>query len=207
MTSSRTDYFESLPQLITDRLVMRRITMDDAWSVFDYVSDPEVVRFSIGEPHQSLEDSERYIASICDAYDQNTAGLWAITRKDNACFMGTCGYELWYQDYHRAEIGYSLSRDNWGKGYATEALRAMVYFGLQVMGLNRIEALTHPDNIPSARVLQKAGFFREGLLRENIYSRGQYFDTEIYSILQRDFVRNVDFYACEVVWPAADLKP
>lgn len=179
--------FENFATLETDRLLLRKMRMSDAQDIFEYASNPTVVKYSIGDPHASLEESERYVSSVLEAYDNNIAGLWSITIKGAEKVVGTCGYEMWYSEHYRAEVGYSLAEELWGKGYMTEALNAMVYFSFTEMDLNRVDAICHVENEASLRVLEKAGFEREGLLRQHTFSRDEFFNVYMYSILRFEF--------------------
>ncbi len=180
--------FNDLETLYTDRLILRKMTHEDAEDIFRYLSDPEVIRYSIGEPHKDLDNSIAYIDSVLTAYENNYAGLWCIVPKDTNRVIGTCGIEIWFKEHQRAEIGYSLSQDNWGNGYMTEALHAIVQFGFEKMDLNRIEAFCHVDNAPSLRVLEKIGLRQEGMLRQHTFSRDQFFDVFVYGILREEYV-------------------
>src|SRR5437867_825399 len=129
-----TEYlFAQLPTLETDRLLLRKITMDDAHDVFAYSSDPEVPKYMPWEPHQSLQDTIDYLKSVMDRNQQNAHGPWGIVHKGDAKLIGTCAYHSWDRNDNRAEIGYVLSRSYWGHGYMPEAVRAIVDFGFRDM--------------------------------------------------------------------------
>ena len=118
---------EDLPVLETDRLVLRRMTLNDAEAVFAYASDPEVTRYVLWETHHS------------------------ILYKGDHRFVGTCGIVSWEPDHARAEIGYTLSRDYWGRGLASEAVRAMISFWFGRIALNRLEARCIADKTASCK--------------------------------------------------------
>lgn len=88
--------------------------------------------------------------------------------------------------HHRAEVGFELSKDYWGKGIASEALEAVVKFGYHHYQLERIEALIEPANLPSQKLVEKQGFTREGLLRHYEYTCGKFDDLYMYSIIKGD---------------------
>jgi len=154
------DVLKNLPTLETDRLILRKIILGDAEAVFDYTSDPEVTRYVIWDTHRTIEDSETFLRSVAERYE-------------NA----------------RAEMGYVLSRQYWGQGLMPEAVRAMIAFGFEKMGLNRLEAHCITENTASARVMEKAGMLYEGTLRQREFIKGAYRDTKIYSILKSEFSR------------------
>ena len=102
--------------------------------------------------------------------------------------IGTIGF-MWINCEHRsAEVGYSLSRDCWNQGYATEALRAVLRFGFNTLRLNRIEAQHELDNPASGRVMEKCGMRCEGTLRQRVFNKGRFSDVRLYAILRGDGV-------------------
>ncbi|MGB3205642.1 MAG: GNAT family N-acetyltransferase [Crinalium sp.] len=174
-----------LPDLKTQRLVLRKIKLSDAEDMFEYASDPVVAKYTTWTAHQSIEHSKRFVNKILEFYNTHQLTVWGIV-DTNGKFIGTCGFgELQLIDA-RAELGYALSRKYWGKGYMTEAVTAVINFGFSNMPLNRIEARCEPENIASLRVLEKVGMKYEGLLRQHIYSKGTYHDLKIYSILKQE---------------------
>ena len=82
---------------------------------------------------------------------------------------------------HHAELGFAVSRDRWGQGYATEAARAILDFGFADLGLRRIYATCRPENVGSSRVLEKIGMSREGRLRDHVLIRGDWRDSLLYA--------------------------
>ena len=96
---------------------------------------------------------------------------------------------MWVQtDNRSAEVGYSLSRAYWNQGLMSDALSAVVEFGFEKLGLNRIEAQHECDNPASGRGMQHAGMRHEGTLRQRIYNKGRYVDVDLYAIIRSDFV-------------------
>jgi ribosomal-protein-alanine N-acetyltransferase len=179
--------FGEFPTLETDRLLLRRITLDDAQAVFAYASDPLVPVYMPWEQHQSIAETYEYLAHVLDRYRQGWPGPWGIVHKGDGRLIGTCAYGSWEREHRRAEIGYVLHRSYWGQGYMTEAVRAIVGFGFTSMGLNRIEARCEVANVGSARVMEKVGMTFEGVLREQVYEKGRYRDMKIYAILRREW--------------------
>jgi RimJ/RimL family protein N-acetyltransferase len=101
--------------------------------------------------------------------------------------VGNCLLFHFHHGSRRAEVGYELGQDHWHKGYMQEALTALLDYGFATLGLNRVEADIHPDNLASARTLERQGFVREGLLRERWIVEGTVSDTLIYGLLARDW--------------------
>jgi ribosomal-protein-alanine N-acetyltransferase len=182
--------FADLPELETERLLLRRMRLDDAEAVFAYASDPEVTRYVLWETHRSIEDSESFLRSATEGYERGDFGGWGVVLKDDGAFVGTCGVDAGYAPEHaRAELGYVLSREHRGKGLMPEAVRAVIAFGFEKLSLNRVQARCIAENVASARVMEKAGMTYEGTLRESEFIKGAYRDIKLYSILRREYRR------------------
>jgi [ribosomal protein S5]-alanine N-acetyltransferase len=182
--------FMDLPEIETERLLLRRMRLDDAEAMFAYASDPEVTRYVPWDTHRSIEDSESFLTFAIEGYERGDFGGWGVVLKDSGVFIGTCGLDAGYAPEHaRAELGYVLSREHWGKGLMPEAVRAVIRFGFGRIGLNRIEARCIAENTASARVMEKAGMTYEGTLREREFIKGAYRDMKLYSILGREYRR------------------
>lgn len=177
----------NLPTLETDRLILRRMTPSDAEAVFAYASDPEVTRYVVWDTHRSIQDSRAFLELAVQKYKSGGEPDWGIVYKGDHRFVGTCGFVGWDVDHARAEIGYVLSRKYWGRGLMPEALRAMIAFGFERMGLNRIEARCIAENTASARVMEKVGMTYEGTLRQRELIKGAYRDMKLYAILRSEY--------------------
>ena len=175
------------PALETERLLLRRLTSDDADFIFQHFSDPQVTQYLLDEPpltdyEQALEIIEFYAQPAGKSYNR-----WGIVRRADDQLIGSCGYHKWERRCFRAELGYDLSPAYWGQGYMAEALTAVISHGFTGMALNRIDALVYPDNIRSVRLLQKLGFQIEGTLRDYFYLAGQFYDHHLLALLRRDW--------------------
>jgi ribosomal-protein-alanine N-acetyltransferase len=180
--------FRDLPELETERLLLRKMRLDDAEAMFAYASDPEVTRYVLFETHRSVEDSESFLRLALEGYERGDFGGWGVVLKDSGAFVGTCGMDAGYAPEHaRAELGYVLSREHWGRGLMPEAVRAVIRFGFKRMSLNRVQARCIAENAASARVMEKAGMTYEGTLRESEFIKGAYRDMKLYSILRREY--------------------
>jgi RimJ/RimL family protein N-acetyltransferase len=147
----------------TDRLLLRRPQPSDAPAVFArYASDPDVTRFVGWPTHQSIAETEAFLGYSGSEWQRWPAGPYLILSRHDGLLLGGTG--LGFETPYRASTGYVLAKDAWGKGYATEALQAMVALAPSV-GVQRLYALCHPQHQASWRVLEKCGFAREGTLR------------------------------------------
>lgn len=180
------DISSDLPELETERLILRKLTFDDASDVFDYARDPEVARYLPWEAHKSIDNTIAYLNSVL-AEDAGTQLTWAVVFKPQGRVVGTAGYNWWQPEHRRAELGYALARRLWGKGIMTEAVKEIINFGFTKMELNRIQALCRDENPASARVMEHCGMQYEGLLRGYYWDKGAARDFRIYSILREEW--------------------
>jgi len=155
------------PEIVeTPRLVLRRPGKGDADAIFTrYSSDPDVTRY-VGWPrHRAVADTRAFL-EYCDAeWIRWPAGPYLIVAREGGSLLGGTG--LAFETSQRAMTGYVLAKDVWGRGYATEALSAMVGVAKNT-GLRRLYALCHHEHRASARVLEKCDFAREGVLRAHV---------------------------------------
>jgi ribosomal-protein-alanine N-acetyltransferase len=150
-------------RLVTDRLVLRRPEPRDTGAIFArYASDLEVTRFMSFPAHKSVDDARAFVASSDAEWARWPAGPFLIESRADGALLGGTG--LSFETPTRAMTGYLLARDAWGLGYATEALGAIVVLAAE-LGVRRLFAVCHTEHRASARVLEKCGFEREGVLR------------------------------------------
>ncbi len=143
------------------RVLLRAPRASDAgWVFSDYAQDPEVTRYLSWRPHTSLHQTEAYLAEIVTDWGQRRSP-WVLERRSDGRPLGMLRAT---QTGPQAELGYVLAREHWGQGYVSEVVAALKERGL-ASGLQRITALVDVENSSSARVLEKAGFVREGTLR------------------------------------------
>ena len=181
------EVLKDLPTLETERLILRKMVLNDAEAVFAYASNSEVSRYTLWETHRSIEDSRAFLEFATQKYENGGEPDWGIVYRGNGCLVGACGLVNWEAEHARAEVGFVLSREYWGRGLMSEAVRAILRFGFERMNLNRIEARCIAENAASARVMEKAGMFYEGTLRQREYIKGAYRDIKLYAILKKGF--------------------
>ncbi|WP_227793570.1 GNAT family N-acetyltransferase [Paenibacillus guangzhouensis] len=180
------ELFRHLPRIETDHLVLRKMRRSDARDLFAYASNPEVTRYTMWNTHRTLRDSELFLDAIEQRYRDGQVTNWGIEHKSSGKFIGTCGFVYWAPEHQRAEIGYALSADFWNQGLMSEAANAVLQFGFQKMDLNRLEARCNLANTGSERVMQKLGMTYEGVIREQLFIRGQFESVKLYSILRHE---------------------
>ena len=179
-------YFSALPVLETPRLILRPLTRKDAKDIFSFASDPEVARYVLWEPHRSIAETKAYIRYMLDLYRRGLPASWAVTLRESGRVIGTMGF-MWFSEANSsAEVGYSLSRSEWNRGFATEALRAVIDSAFASLSLNRLEAQHDTRNPASGRVMEKCGMYKEGVLRQRIRNKGELVDVALYAVLRSD---------------------
>lgn len=119
--------------------------------------------------------------------EDGTGARVAAERTSDQSFVGWCTFNSWNPDFRSASLGYCLNQSAWGRGYATEAARALLQWAFVTLGLNRVQSETDTRNVASARVLEKLGFEREGTLREDCIVNGEVSDTWVHGLLRRDW--------------------
>jgi RimJ/RimL family protein N-acetyltransferase len=151
----------------TERLVLRAPRMNDVQAIFDrYSSDPEVTRYLAWPRHSSLTETRGFVKFSNEQWARwNTGPMVAISR-DDGTLLGGSG--LLMTGPHEATTGYVLARDAWGKGYATECLRAMLDAAVRA-GLQRVTAECHAAHAASRHVLDKCGFVQEPTKRQIVF--------------------------------------
>jgi ribosomal-protein-alanine N-acetyltransferase len=142
---------EKLPIIETERLRLRHLEEADTDSLFEIFSDREALRFWGFAPFKERADAEKLLADIHDHFRQKTLFQWGIAFKADDKIIGTTTLFRYDEQSRRAEIGYILNRQFWGKGYINEALRALVSFAFEKLNLHRIEADIEPRNAASIK--------------------------------------------------------
>ncbi len=181
--------FSALPEIQTQRLLLRRLRMDDARDMYAYSSDPRVSRHVLWETHATIRDTRAVLRGALRQYRAGDPASYAIVARETGRMIGTIGF-MWVNYEHKsAEVGYSLAFDCWNKGYATEALIAVLDYAFRTLRLNRVEAQHDVENPASGRVMEKAGMQREGVLRQRVLNKGRFMDVVLYAALKNDWKR------------------
>ncbi|MGL2966075.1 GNAT family N-acetyltransferase [Flavobacterium sp. XGLA_31] len=179
--------FHPFQNLETKRLLLRRIDENDVDEILALRGNSETMKYIPRPLAKTKEDALQHIAMINEKIEDNTGINWGITIKGNLKIIGIIGHYRIQPENHRAEIGYMSLPETYGKGYITEAIKAVVKYGFEQMNLHSVEAVIDPDNIASEKVLLKNGFVKEAHILENELWDGKFWDTVIYSLLRRNF--------------------
>jgi RimJ/RimL family protein N-acetyltransferase len=172
----------------TPNLILRAFNEADWEAVHAYGGDPQVCEFMEWGPNSVGESKDFVRRSIRLAKQHPRCGFeYAIDSKADGKLIGSIGLYLHEPRRQQALMGYTLARDYWGKGFGTDAARAMLNFGFKELKLHRISAMCDVRNIGSFRVMEKAGMRREGLFLKEKFVKGQWRDTLVYSILSYEW--------------------
>ena len=177
--------FLPFPEIRTSRLLLRRMTADDAKAIYFLRSNEEVMKYIGRDLLTGVQDAEVLIAGMNEAVDGQNGITWGITLiAQPATVIGHIGFWRLMKEHYRAEVGYLLHPGYWKQGVMKEALLPVIHFGFEKMNLHSIQANIDPDNTPSAKLLTSTGFLQEAHFREDFYFNGRFRDTAIYSLLK-----------------------
>ncbi len=126
-------FFVDLPEIQTERLLLRKVTPGDAEDMLAYISDPEVARHTTWEPYDSIEQVRDHLRSVISNYERGEPANWGVTLRESGRLIGMCGFMAgsWEPEYARASLGYAIAREYWDRGLTTEAVRAAIAFGFR----------------------------------------------------------------------------
>jgi ribosomal-protein-alanine N-acetyltransferase len=178
---------DPFPVLVSQRLILRQVMVEDVNEIFFLRSDKEVLKFLDRPPAKSVEEAKQFIDKL-KVLEANQEGItWAIALKEDVKLVGTISYWNIFKEHYRAEIGYVLHPGFQGKGIMQEAISAVLEYGFTTMNIHSVEANVNPYNHASIKLLERNQFKREGYFKENYYFNGQFLDSAIYSLLVSDY--------------------
>lgn len=179
--------FVPFPHLETQRLCLRPLRPSDWEAVVALRGNPESMCFI---PRPMITDKASaltMIEMIQQKIDEGTGINWVITEKEADEMLGIIGHYRIKPEHFRSEIGYMLLPKAQGKGYAKEAVQAMLIYGFEQLDLHSVEAVIDPENEASIKLIEKLGFVKEAHFIENEYFNGRFWDALVYSLLKRNF--------------------
>ena len=174
MNESQLSIFTKIPTLVTDRLIMRKMLISDYSDMFDYASRPITTK---------------YLSYLQGQYREENFYDFALVEKDSGKMIGTCGFTKFDLDNNSAEVGYVISPDFWGHGFAAEALRRLMRFGFSELMLHRLTARIMDGNVRSMRVAEKCGMRHEATHYDAMLIKGRYCTIHEYAILAEEWDR------------------
>lgn len=175
-------------ELLTPRLRLRPLADADAQALLRIHAEPRVMRFSNSPCWTGLEQAQGLIEASRRWLAAGSALCLAIEPADGTEVIGTCTLYDLDRGSRRAELGFVLGLQAWGRGCMAEALGAFLRHAFGDLDLNRVEADTDPRNASAVKTLERQGFVREGLLRERWITEGQVSDAAMYGLLRRDWL-------------------
>ena len=178
--------FSAIPELHTERLLLRKMAVGDCYDMYEYASSAAVTRYLTWSPHPDLDYTKEYLQYIGNHYKLGDFYDWAVILKEENKMIGTCGFTRFHMHHNAAEIGYVINPAYRGRGIADEAVLAVMKFGFERLGLNRIEAKYIMGNEASRRVMEKVGMTFEGVRRGEMLIKGEYRDIGVCSILRSE---------------------
>ena len=169
--------------LDTPRVRLRPLGNADTPALFTIYKDPESMRYWSHPAMTDIAEAEALLKDIASPAGPQTLFEWGIARREDDLVIGTCTLHRIDRQHRRAELGYILRRDLWGRGLASEALTALLNHAFGALGLHRLEADIDPRNAASIRSVERLGFKLEGQLRERYFLAGEIQDSLIYGLL------------------------
>ncbi|MFT5858552.1 MAG: ribosomal-protein-alanine N-acetyltransferase [Flavobacteriaceae bacterium] len=175
--------FKQFPVLESDRLLFREFELGDAKNILAIRSNMDVMAYMDTTIIRTIVAAEGFVNGSGLAHTNKTGICWAIIDKTTNQFIGDFSYHKLDRKNHRGEIGYTLKPECWGKGYMRETMETLFKFGFEELNIHSIEANINPKNGNSRNILLKMGFLKEAYFKESYFFKGQYLDSEIYSLL------------------------
>ena len=174
-------------EILSGRIKLIQSERKHASALFTFWSDPEVSRYMNIESFASIEEAITMIDFLNKLAEKKQANRYTIMTGVKDEIIGSCGFNYIDYDNEKAEVGYDLGKAYWGRGFASEVVTILLRYGFLELQLNRIEAKVAPENERSIRLLERLGFFYEGLLRQSEKTKDGFMDVKLYSMLKRDF--------------------
>jgi ribosomal-protein-alanine N-acetyltransferase len=175
--------FDFIPSFLTSNLALRQLLPGNFEQLLLH-SDEDQVRLFLGANSDELwmEQMRRYHLGLSSW--NNTFCHFFLFSNEQKSAIGYCGFHQIHPGHRKGELGYSLfDKQFMQRGIMTEAAEFVVGYGLDILKLIRIEAMTAPDNLPSIKILEKLGFRREGLLQKNYLKNGRAEDSVMFALL------------------------
>ena len=167
MKLNQISFYKDLPLLETERLILRKLTVDDVNDYFDFASDAEVTKFLRWGPHPNKEYTTEYIQGVLNEYINGKDGPWGLEHKIDKKIIGIIHLMELDTVNQKAQIGFVLTRSYWNNGHATETLNRVLEYCFTNLMLNKIGAFCISENTAAIRVMEKVGMQQEGLLSQD----------------------------------------
>jgi RimJ/RimL family protein N-acetyltransferase len=179
---------ERFVALESERLLLRRFRETDLATFLAYRNDPEVARYQDWEG--STEEEALRVIHVSEHEEPFAPGEWfqfAVALKETEQLVGDLGFRVG-EDGRQAEVGYTLAREHWGNGYASEAVIRLLDHAFGVLGLHRVSAVVDQENLPSIALLERIELRREGAFAENVWFKGRWSSEYLYATLREEWL-------------------
>ena len=173
------------PIIRIDRLLLRQFVDSDIENVYKGLSDPEIIKY-YGVSYKTLEDTKAQMRFFSDLEKEGTGIWWAVCSLDNKTFYGAGGLNSLSKEHKKAEIGFWLLKEFWGRGVMTEVMPIICHYGFDHLGLHRIEGLVESDNMNCKNAMKKLDFKHEGTMRDCEIKNGKFISLDIYAKLRSE---------------------
>jgi len=179
--------FDPFPELHTPRLALRQILNEDAPEIFFQRSDLRMSKYIGRAPAKSIDEAIEFIGKIQGLEKEGKSITWVLSFPHDGKLIGTLCFWNIEPENRRAEIGYGLHPDHWGKGLMHEALDAVLKYGFETMKLHTATANLTPENLASVAVLERHGFVREAYFKERWrhLTENRFEDAVAYTLFER----------------------
>ena len=169
-------------------VILRALEEEDAYELIKYVNDIEILQYLTLYRPLSLQDELEFIRRVREEMKQNRSFSFAIVDKEANKLIGTIGLHNVDWISRNAELGIAIwKKEYWGRGYGTDAMKLLLYYGFTFLNLHRIWLRVYSFNKRAIRAYEKIGFKMEGTLREHVFKNGRYLDIHIMGILKYEF--------------------
>ena len=186
--NKREKVFLEFPIIETERFILKEIEEKHSNHFISLFSDEDIMKYSGTEVYDPEKQVEFYFKKVKLMYKEKKGIRWAIINKESEAFIGDIG--LYNIDFYsnNTEIGYTIEKNFWRKGVASECIKAIENFAFETLDINRIIAMIDCNNISSIKLSEKLGFHRDGILREHYYnkSKDKYINICVYSLIKSD---------------------
>ncbi len=175
-----------LPEIKTERLILTELKAEDIKDIVKYASNKNISDYTLNLPHPYSEKDAIYWINLAhQGLKSGTSYIFAIRLIGENKFVGGIGLGI-EKRFNRAEIGYWIAEPFWRKGIATEATKAIIEFGFNGLGLNKLTSSHLAKNPASGKVMQNSGMKKEGELKEHILKKTEYHDLVLYGITKSE---------------------
>lgn len=178
---------QRIQSIKTERLRIDPLTLTDVDGFLALYGDPGVMKYLPVPPLQDREAARTLLATYVARNESGEQFRWAIRAHENDVIIGALKLDEPFTSSRSSEIGYMLVREAWGKGYAQEAMRALMEYTFDVLDRHRLEALIYAENTASRTLVERLGFRLEGYFIEHDWKDGRYWDDTTYAILRREW--------------------